>query len=414
MMIQSQRNLLRSYECLIIEFVIAIRLGGQFFVQLMNLLITGDIETSTIYAQYYRYILIVGTAYSMFLIINRGIYKHLRKDFLFYVGFVLLYVGLMYYYLKIDPNGTYSGPAATAKFSTVLNNVFLFGIVAILYATKQLNQFIICKVFVIINVITSIMYMNSIGLVFGDSFDGFLLQSTGFSSLAIGYLTGANIVVTIYLIRSWTGNMLLNYIITGCILALFIYILLMCGKTGPTLFSIFTSLFALKYSIFPRLKIKIALIWLISFIIIFLIFYRQFADILSVMNPRLAEKIIATIGSGDTSNRNFLFEEAYIQIMDNPFWGNYFELKRYNFYPHNFFLENMITWGILGTSLMLRYLYLAFLKMYYLLKNNSEYVWVAFVFMFSFLSAQTTGSLYGNYRFWFCLTVLIVLVYRKN
>lgn len=414
MLIEHPKGLLRSYECIIIEIVIAIRLGAQFFVQLMNLLNTGDISTDSVFATYYKYILIFGTIYSLFLIVYRRVYKRINKNFLLYLMFVFLYIGFIYYDLMIDIDGTYHGVAATTRLSTVMNNVLLFNVVAILYATRQLNQILICKIFVIMNMITSLMYLTTMGLNFGDSYDGFLLQSTGFSSLSIGYLMSANIVLTIYLTKSWTSIKLVNYITTAGLLVLFTYILLMCGKTGPTLFAIVTSVFAIKYALFPNLNIKTALMWICISLAILVVSYRQVANTISALNPNLSKKIIATFASGDTSNRDFLYEEAYRQIVDNPVCGNYFELKRYNFYPHNFFLENMITWGLLGTLCMLGILYLAFRKAYHLLQVNSDCVWVGLIFLLSFLSAQTTGSIYGNYRFWFTLTILMVLANTRN
>ncbi len=400
---------LKRYECLLIEILIAVRLGGQFFVQLMNLFIKGSIEEQTSYSIGFKYLLIIGIVYALVLIVKYKLYFRLSKKAYYFFLFELLYVAFLYYYIMVSPESIYSGIDASSKFIKVLNNVLLFNVVSVIYVARDLNQNLICKIFVVINFITSIIYLNTLGIDFGDSFDGFLLQSTGFSSLSIGYLSGANLIVSIYLAKTWSKNVLVNNIVTIILVLLFSYIIIVCGKTGPTLFSLFASMFALKYSLFPNMKLKTCFVLIGLFLLLFVLFYREFADLVSMFNPNLSRKIIATIAEGSTSNRDFLYEEAINQITDNWFLGSYFELQKYQIYPHNFFLENMITWGICGTIVMLFVLKKAFVFSLKLLKEKSDIVWVGITFLFSFLSLQTTGSIYGNFKFWFCLSVLMVV-----
>lgn len=400
-------------ECIIIEFLIAIRLGGQFLIQLVSLTITGSVDEETNLTKAFRYMLILGTCLATFIIVRRKLYTNIRKRHIYFLLFLLLYTGLMYYYLFIDDTRTYHGVDATSRFSTVINNVLFLCIVSIAFISQKIKSALICKIIVVLAFISSYLYMVSFGVNFGDAYDGFLLQDLGFSSLQVGYFSGMSLLFTLYLYQEWSKSIIVNRIITFILAITFLYMIVSSGKTGPTIFTFFVMLIACKQMFFKTLSMKKFAMILCCLLLLAIIFFNSFLYIIDNFNPNLATKISNTFLKGDTSNRDFLFEEALRVFNENILWGSYFELKKYGIYPHNFFLENLITWGIVGTAMMVVFLWKAFKTSIGLIQRNSQLVWICYLFYFSFLSAQSTGSLYGNYRFWLSLTILITISNAK-
>lgn len=395
------------------EFLIAFRLGGLFLVQLMSFITTGDSEQVTIWNTIYRSILILGTVFVLFVSIKHKILNNISPSIFFFICFLFLYVTVMYYYVYLDPGTTYSGIYASQKMFKVLNNVILFNVALLPLASGKLNQIHIIKIIVLINLITSFVFLRFVNMSIGDSYDGFLLQASGFSSLTIGYLSGTNFIFSIYLLKEWSKNKKISIAISAVLMIVFFYMILVCGKTGPILFSIAVSFFAIKYSLVPTLDVKKTIIVYIFSCVIFLVFYEYFVDFVRLFNDNLARKMLATL-AGNTSGRDFLYSEAIEVFSKSPFLGSYFELKRFHIYPHNIFLESLITWGIFGTILFLAFLLKAFHMGVKLLQENSSYSWIFLMFFFSFMSAQTSGSLYGNYRFWAGMTGLFIVLNSKN
>lgn len=400
-------------ECFIIEFLIAIRLGGQFLVQLFSVTLTGIVDEETVWTKAFRYLLILGTLFATYIVIRRKIYQRIKTQHIYFICFLLLYVGLMFYYLFIDKTRTYHGVDAIAIFSTVVNNVLFLCIVAMAFVSERINSILICKIIVTLSFLSSYLYLSYFGINFGAAYDGFLLQDSGFSSLQVGYFSGMNLLLTLFLYKKWTTNRFLDKVITLSLGITFSYMIVVSGKTGPTIFTFFVALIAIKQMFLPHIRMKKFIALLCAILILCIIFFQPLLSLIDSFNPNLATKISNTFLKGDTSNRDFLFHEAIRIFNEHMLFGNYFELKRYGIYPHNFFLENLITWGIVGTSIMLCFLIKAGKTSFKLIQQNSQLVWVSYLFFFSFLSAQSTGSLYGNYRFWLSLTILITFSNMK-
>lgn len=402
-------NVMTKIECAIIEVLIAIRLGGQFLIQLVSIVMTGNVDEETSLTKAFRYLLIIGTCLATFIVIKRKLYKSIKEQHIYFLLFLLLYTGLMYYYLFIDNTRTYHGTDAISRFTTVINNVLFLSIVSMTFVSQKINSTLICKIIVIFAFISSYLYLTFFGIKFGDAYDGFLSQDLGFSSLQIGYFSGMSLLLTLYLYREWSKSVIINNIFTFILVITFLYIIISSGKTGPTIFTFFVALIICKQLFFQNMSTMKFVAILFCLLLLSVIFFNSILSIIDNYNPNLATKISNTFLKGDTSNRDFLFEEALRVFNENIFCGSYFELKKYGIYPHNFFLENLITWGIIGTTIMLIFLWKAFKISLKLILSNSQLSWVCYLFFFSFLSAQSTGSLYGNYRFWLAFTILITI-----
>lgn len=401
-------------ECAIIECLIATRLGAEFFVQFMSVTLTGDITGETGITRGFRQILIIGTVVATYIVLRRKTYVLLKKQHLYYLFFLLLYVAVMYYYLFIDDLRTYYGLEAKAILNRTMNNVLFLFIASMAFLSDRINSHRICKYIVILSFITSWMYMSFFGVDFGEKYDGFMLQASGFSSLQVGYFSGMNFLFSLYLYNNWSSTKLVNIVVTIILCATFLYMIVASGKTGPTIFTFFIALLACKQMFLPNIKVKSLVILFILIALVCILFFDAILSVIDSFNPNLATKISNTFLKGDTSDRDSLFQEAIRVFSDNILFGSYFELKKYNIYPHNFFLENLITWGICGTLIMVAFLWKAFKTSVHLIMHNSRLVWVVYLLSFAFLSAQSTGSLYGNYRFWLGLTIIITISNAKN
>ena len=105
------------------------------------------------------------------------------------------------------------------------------------------------------------------------------------------------------------------------------------------------------------------------------------------------------IESGDKEERNLLYTEAIDMFVEAPLFGNQMNLKTLT-YPHNLFLEVLLSTGIIGMFFFL----IGFLPLLLVFFNFTVYskVFCAFIpfFILIFGISMTTGNLYQNVVLW--------------
>lgn len=402
----------------IIEIFIALRLGMMFPIQMMNLIKYGDIETSSIYSTLYKYVILAGFIFCYYVAYRYKLFHRVNGKYLWFVGFVALYFLYISFYLFIDPRCPYSPAARSGIENKVLNNILLVVPAMLVMLIEKINHKRIVFLFLLINFVCGIAYLKFFNIDFGESYDGFLAQTLGFSSLQIGYLYGLCICLSVYLLSFAKKNIFTTFSFFIAFL-LFGYLLISSGKTGPLIFTFFILLLEMKCLFFK--KMRLTPFFVVSLVLLALSFlFKDFLiDTVAALNPNLALKLHNMLYNGDTSNRLPLYSNALDLFFESPIWGNYFSLNKNlgsieNIYPHNFFLESLITWGILGTSFLLWMLKYCFNVFIHMMKTGSDRIWIGFTWIFGLLSAQTTGSIYGQYRMWLCFAAMIVFYSCKK
>jgi len=238
--------------------------------------------------------------------------------------------------------------------------------------------------------------------------------------LALGYKS-ANVFVLCFitLFKGFRFHAFLEYfyIIVGCTA---IYIMIISGERGPIIWGL------LSLFICAAIRSKhMTKIFAYGFILCFIL-YINIDSIIYQLNefaPRTAERLYLTVYEGYTANRfdfnqseGSLYTDAFKQFMSSPFYGSYFRLlPSYSSFigswPHNIFLEFMITMGLMGLipfCFFLRRIIIG-LRGVFLRDCDISLMAIFALFISSFLGLLTSGSLVLNIEFWlyfYCLSII--------
>lgn len=120
------------------------------------------------------------------------------------------------------------------------------------------------------------------------------------------------------------------------------------------------------------------------------------------------------VQSGEKESRNFLYDQALDMFYDSPFVGNQYVLIPDGGYPHNMFLEILMSLGFLGLIIYIGILF-SYQKKIRSFKNHSlQFRPFIFLSFLSFGLTMTTGNIYQNVDFWNLLGVVLLFPTLKN
>lgn len=115
-----------------------------------------------------------------------------------------------------------------------------------------------------------------------------------------------------------------------------------------------------------------------------------------------------------TSNRDIHYKWAIERIRENPFGYGFFRSYGLFVYPHNFFLEILLDGGIAYFTFWLFLILFFFVKLYKLLKNNSN-LWCLIPLLSYPVVLLTFSSTYKhNCMFWFCLSYVLSYILKNT
>ncbi|MFW5886689.1 MAG: O-antigen ligase family protein, partial [Bacteroidota bacterium] len=117
------------------------------------------------------------------------------------------------------------------------------------------------------------------------------------------------------------------------------------------------------------------------------------------------------IESGSSSAARLdIWHSSFQQFLNNPLFGNSLESEKYGMYPHNIFLEVLISTGIIGSIPFLILVYNGFKGTFFIIKNHIEYSWVPVIFLQAFAQNMFSSGLYMASRFFVSIALVIILV----
>lgn len=288
-------------------------------------------------------------------------------------------------------------------------------------AAKEFNLKAFLYSFVFLTVFPCVGYVRYVGF---DSFQrmGYDSSVVVIASLTIGYMASNVLLVSTLLRDSFSRNRVLNTAIWGLVTVSCVYVIMAGGKRGPILW-LFVSF--LVYNFFATKKIyksllKIGFVFLILYVTgpYILDFFRDYS-------PFSVGRIEDAIYGGDTSNRlddsNSCYYIAWNLILDHPVLGSYFRLLApgtiwNGMYPHNIFLEVAITCGLVGLIPFSIVLYRTFsrIKRICVMYKNEMFTFCFLMFLSTFTSLQTTGTLLVNAPFWVLLALVNSNLFNRN
>lgn len=118
-----------------------------------------------------------------------------------------------------------------------------------------------------------------------------------------------------------------------------------------------------------------------------------------------------------TAMRAMSFHGAWRQFLDDPFLGRYAIELSTSFYPHNIYLESLMSVGLIGTVPFAVHLAMAGRAAIGILRERDRSftrVFVALLFIRDAIGAAASGSLWGAPGFWITSFLVIVMWYGRK
>lgn len=164
-------------------------------------------------------------------------------------------------------------------------------------------------------------------------------------------------------------------------------VLLLIGASRGAVIALVLSLFFLI--LFGTNKFKkrlLLLLILISPVLFYGIFY-----IGSSLVGRLSS-IENLEGDNSASLRIEYWSDAFLEFNNNPLFGGKLELN--DIYPHNIFIEVLMTTGAIGFICFLIFVFYCIKKIFVVSKSQPQYIWVSMFFIQALIHYNFTESIY--------------------
>ena len=122
-----------------------------------------------------------------------------------------------------------------------------------------------------------------------------------------------------------------------------------------------------------------------------------------LLNTR--ERIGAEAGA---ETRVLLWRSSIEQFQGSPIFGDSLENLAFNFYPHNIFLEVMISTGLLGLIPFVTLIFMALFKCFSIMKYRPNHAGIVFMLVNSLIQSLFSGALYS--ASWLAISLALVAV----
>jgi len=113
-------------------------------------------------------------------------------------------------------------------------------------------------------------------------------------------------------------------------------------------------------------------------------------------------------------NRKVLYNSAYTQFLRNPIFGDKYYEEITKTYPHNIFLEILMSTGIFGLFFFILHLFTILFIYVKNLKIKNEYSFLVLITIFYLLCSLFSSSIWGNLEFFIFSSLLCYSTVSKN
>lgn len=344
------------------------------------------------------------------------------KTFRYFLLFYTVYHLFVYYQIFVSPEMHHLLMADVPTTKSVLYRDFYIQTISVLLVgmyRKYINFKLIAKITPIVVFFLFFAYYSKVGFTtygimdFEDSSavreEGYVISFTLARFFAIAFFCnlafGKNLFSNDKEMSEWV------FYIVAVILAIG---LLLTVKRGPILSLLFTCL----YCYFIRTdRRRIVLSVIVSAIVIFF-FGNAILDFAEANASGLVERFLSISsggGSGRFGDSNSVFAISIRQISESPWFGSYFRILEGSDrggYPHNFFLEMLMTFGFVVTCVFVPLFWRGIKLANKLIKSGGYQALSAMCFLYVFCALMTSSSVFLKLEFWLFLS--IICSYRIN
>jgi hypothetical protein len=237
------------------------------------------------------------------------------------------------------------------------------------------------------------------------------------SLMAIAFANVPLTVLAVFNYKTLFNNKLLSVVFSSFLIVSGVVIMLICGTRGALLWCVVNIMICYFIKI-KKVRKKMIMVGTVA--LIFIVAIDPVVSFLKDVTPRTAERIENTIKEGDTDARfdldnpnNSTFLIGLENFSRSPIVGNYFRMETKSpyfvgHYPHNVFIEILMTMGVVGFIPFMVLLYKAYRKCRYvfLRGHTSGQLACLILFLCQFLMHQTSGTIVFDHSFWLFFYIL--------
>lgn len=298
---------------------------------------------------------------------------------------------------------------------------FIFIILAALFKQKKYDlNALLYRLFLFLSVVSSFIFLymlKTVGVQF--LFNEAVVYGTNVSLITFSYYITYNCIIGIYLISCKDLKYNRKLIIGLFILS--VLLVLLMGKRGALL-ALVIPILALYF--FKNLTIRRAITYLVVIFVAYFFVVENIDavfDSMSLVSSRLADACRAAYYLGDNNGRDELWQAGLDQFYRNPLLGYHpriidvgSHIFFYGLHPHNYWIESLMTMGLLGSIPFFAYIaYLLFFKFYHAVASDSPYRFWALLLL-SEIVHGTFSSPLNDSSIWTAMFVLSCFTCSKS
>lgn len=345
----------------------------------------------------------------------------LRKPFfIFFFSLYSVYIFLYMTVLRVYPLRELLGvPEEIRGFFTLTILIFGYLFCAETICQKfNLRKFVYLSIF--LTLLPTLYYVSVVGVRFFLE-EANLVEEKLFQVSSISYNSVPLLVMAILFYDDLSDNKIVTRLISIFIIIAVGYILFMSARRGPLLWCLVN--IAICYFYKSRKVFK----YIVVASVLGMLLYYNIDTVLgwiTSVNSYAGERLSASIYEGSTSGRYDIDNQersSYIigfnQFLESPLYGSYFRIVSTDgtfrgLYPHNIFIEMLMTMGLIGFAMFCLLLYKIFKTPRAILARDKNKLALFSLFMASFLQLQTSDTI--SFNIWFWALFYVVLIMNPN
>jgi hypothetical protein len=195
--------------------------------------------------------------------------------------------------------------------------------------------------------------------------------------------------------------------------------LILSTSRGPFLFTLvgfvillllFISFSKRTYALWSKLLLFMVLIF--SLIIFIITKLEQRGVDIGILQRVMTTK--ENFQSGEKEARNDLYSEGFNMFLESPIIGKQIVLESTSSYPHNIFIEVIMSTGIIGLCLYFITLIIILIRVIYFKSYSLNFIYFLSVFFLAYGISLTTGNIYQSVECWMFMVLILIFKERKS
>lgn len=263
----------------------------------------------------------------------------------------------------------------------------------------------LCKYVLCVNTIFFVLYALRVNILLYSVYDSAedFRNSHLISPFIIDTYANWTIIASIYMLKNEKRR--LFFIFSWFAILASVILIVICNKRGPMIYT------GVVVASFWYMNRRFSIKKIVELLFVVLLLYSAVGYLVDLLNIDVFKRLamIENDGASGRVGEFSLYSYAIAQILESPIWGSHFRILSYPFrgmYPHNFFLEIAMNFGVFLSLLFTLMLFKIMKKSFSIIKLEPNLLFFPLVLLYSFLLMQSTGTILFNIEFWLPLSMI--------